>query len=126
LLIDDNLIFLRIATRFLDAYDDVTIVGAVTDGEQALTQVPELRPDIILIDTTMPDLVGGLSFLTRLRTVLPSVGIIALTLIGTDGYQQAALEAGADEVVPKAAMGTGLLAAIRRVRWAGEAWRQEA
>jgi two-component system response regulator DevR len=126
LLIDDNLIFLRIATRFLDAYDDVTIVGAVTDGEQALTQVPELRPDIVLIDTTMPDLVGGLSFLTRLRAVLPSVGIIALTLIGTDGYQQAALEAGADEVVPKAAMGTGLLAAIRRVRWAGEAWRQEA
>ena len=123
LLVDDNLTFLRIATRFLDAYDDVTVVGAVTDGEQALTQVQDLKPDIVLIDTAMPDLVGGLDFLSRLRAVLPSVGIIALTLIGTDGYQQAALDAGADEVVPKAAMGTDLLAAIRRVRRAGEAWK---
>jgi len=124
LLVDDNLTFLRIATRFLDAYDDVTVVGAVTDGEQALTQVQELKPDVVLIDTAMPDLVGGLDFLSRLRAVLPSVGIIALTLIGTDGYQQAALDAGADEVVPKAAMGTDLLAAIRRVRRAGEEWKR--
>ena len=124
LLVDDNLTFLRIATRFLDAHDDVTVVGAVCEGEEALTQVQDLEPDIVLIDTAMPNLIGELSFISRLRAALPSVGIIALTLIGTDGYRQAALEAGVDEFVPKAAMGTDLLSAIRRIRPADEAWEK--
>ena len=95
LLVDKSLTFLRIAMRFLDAHDDIVIVGTVHEGEKALAQVQNLEPDIILIDVAMPDLLGGLKLIPRLRAALPGVGIIALTLIGTDGYRQAALEAGA-------------------------------
>jgi DNA-binding NarL/FixJ family response regulator len=124
LMIDDNLTFLRIATRFLDAYDDVVVVGTVSEGEIALAQVQALQPDVVLVDTAMSSLQEGLKFIAQLRAVLPRGGIIALTLIGTDGYRQAALEAGADDFVPKAAMGADLLSAIRRVKQTARFWRQ--
>jgi two-component system response regulator DesR len=124
LLVDDNLTFLRIVTRFLEAHDDIVVVGAVGGGEEALTQVRDLEPDIVLIDIAMPNLMGGLQFIPRLRAALPGVGVIALTLIGTDGYRQAALEAGADDFVPKAAMGADLLSAIRRVKQANRTWEK--
>jgi DNA-binding NarL/FixJ family response regulator len=124
LLVDDNVNFLRIVTRFLDAHDDVVVVGAVCGGEEALTQVQDLKPDIVLIDIAMPNLLGGLQFVPRLRAALPGVGIIALTLLGIDGYRQAALEAGVDDFVPKVAMGADLLAAIRRVRQAHRTWEK--
>jgi DNA-binding NarL/FixJ family response regulator len=126
LLVDESLTFLRIAMRFLDMHDDIVVVGAVRGGEEALAQVQDLEPDVVLIDIAMPDLLGGLKFIPRLRAALPGVGIIALTLIGTDGYRQAALEAGADDFVPKAAMGADLLLAIRRVGQASRTWEKVA
>ena len=126
LLVDENLTFLRIAMRFLDMHDDIVVVGAVREGEEALVQAQNLEPDVVLIDIAMPNLLGGLKFIPRLRAALPGVGIIALTLIGTDGYRQAALEAGADDFVPKAAMGTDLLLAIRRVGQASRTWEKVA
>ncbi len=116
LLMDDNLTFLRIVTRFLDAHDDVIVVGTVRKGENALTLIQNMEPDIVLIDIAMPNLLEGLEFIPRLRAALPDVGIIALTLLGTNGFRQAALDAGVDDFVPKAAMGADLLSAIRRVR----------
>lgn len=120
LLVDDNPAFLRIATRLLEAHDDVVVVGAVCGNEEALAQTEELQPDIILIDISMPN--PGWEIIPRLRAVLPKVGIIALTLIGTDGYRQAVMEAGADDFVPKVAMGTDLLPAIQRVMQASRSW----
>jgi DNA-binding NarL/FixJ family response regulator len=116
LLVDDNVTFIRIVTRLLDAHDGIAVVGAIRGGEDALAQVQDLQPEVVIVDTSMPSLPGGLGFIGRLRSVLPDVWIIALTLIGTDGYRRAALGAGADDFVPKAAMGTDLLSAIERVR----------
>ena len=124
LLVDENLTFLRIVMRFLDAHDDIMVVGIVSDGEEALVQVQDLEPDVILVDTAMSGLQGGLSFISRLRAALPQVGIIALTLIGTDGYRRAALEAGADDFVPKAAMGADLLSAIRQIGRTSHPWEE--
>jgi DNA-binding NarL/FixJ family response regulator len=53
--------------------------------------------------------------ITRLRKVLPGVGIIAPTLLAGNAYRQAAMAAGADDVVFKAKLITELLPAIRRV-----------
>ena len=46
---------------------------------------------------------------------MPEVGIIALTVLSTNGYREAAISAGADDFVPKANLNTDLLPAIRRV-----------
>ncbi len=114
LLIDDNATFLRIAARFLGDHDDIRIVGTAPGGEEGLRLAKKLKPQIILLDLAMPDL-PGLDAIPLLREVLPEVKLIALTMLDTDAYRTAAKKAGADAFVAKAAMGTNLLSAIRRV-----------
>jgi DNA-binding NarL/FixJ family response regulator len=114
LLVDDNPAFLRIVTRFLQQQDDLMVAGAARGGQEALALAQDLRPDIVLIDLAMPGL-SGLETIPRLRAILPQVGIIALTMLDTNSYWQAALAAGANDFVPKASLDTDLLPAIRRV-----------
>jgi DNA-binding NarL/FixJ family response regulator len=114
LLVDDNPAFLRIATRFLQRHDDTVVIGTADGGEEALALAQDLQPDIVLVDLAMPG-VSGLDTIPRLRAILPKVGIIALTVLDTNSYLQAAIEAGANDFVPKASLNTDLLPAIRRV-----------
>ena len=116
LLVDDNPAFLRIATRFLQeqGHDEVVVVGAAGGGEEGLIQAQEQRPDIVLVDLRMPGL-SGLETIPLLRSMLPDVGIIALTLWDANGYREAALAAGADDLISKFVVNTVLLPAIRRV-----------
>ncbi len=111
LLVDDNEAFRRVATDFLQRHHELTVVGAIGGGEEALAQAQDLQPQVIVIGLDML----GLETISRLRKVLPSVGIIALTLLRGNAYRQAALAAGADDLVSKAALTTELLPAIRRV-----------
>jgi DNA-binding NarL/FixJ family response regulator len=112
LLVDDNPTFLRVAERFLQGYEDVTVAGLAVGGKEGLEQACALRPKIVLVDLAMPDL-PGLEAIPLLRRLIPRMGIIALTIMDTDDYRQAALAAGADQFVTKVSMSTDLLPAIR-------------
>jgi two-component system nitrate/nitrite response regulator NarL len=90
LLVDDNPVFLRVATRFLQQHDDIVVVGAAGGGEEALALTHDLQPDIVVMDLAMPSL-SGLATIPLLQVVLPGVGIIALTVLGANSYRQAAL-----------------------------------
>jgi len=113
LLVDDNPVFLRIATRFLQQQAEVVTVGVASRGEEALGQIQDLRPQVVLLDLSLPGL-SGLEVIPLLRIKLPKVKIIALTLLDADGYRQAALAAGADDFVSKTTLNIHLLPAIRR------------
>jgi DNA-binding NarL/FixJ family response regulator len=95
----------------LERHHKLIVGGAICGGEEALAQVQDLGPQVILIGLDTP----GLETISRLRKVLPGVGIIALTLLEGNAYRQAVMAAGADELVPKAELTTELLPAIRRV-----------
>ena len=114
LLVDDNPTFLRIVTRFLQEHDDVVVVGAVGGSEEALAQARALQPQVVLLELGMSGLTG-LETIPRLRSMIPEVGIIAMTLLDTNVYRSAVLAAGASDFVPKATLNTDLLPAIRRV-----------
>jgi DNA-binding NarL/FixJ family response regulator len=114
LLVDDNPTFLRIAADFLRAHEEVAVVGTASGGEEAVARAQHLRPQVVLLDLLLPDL-PGLEVIPRLRSELPEVGIIAVTLMNDDGYRRAALAADADEFIPKAALNTDLMPAIRNV-----------
>ena len=92
----------------------MVVVGTVERGEDALAQIQALQPHVILIDLAMPGL-PGLQAIPRLRHALPEMGIVALTVMNSNSFRQAALAAGADIFIPKATMGTDLLPAIRRL-----------
>jgi CheY-like chemotaxis protein len=124
LLVDDSLTFLRATTQFLEAHDDIIVVGTAADGEEALTLAEKLRPQVILTDLAMPCL-PGLQAIPRLRAMLPEAGIIALTVMNTNSFQQAALAAGADVFIPKASMRTDLIPSIRQLAGTGREERVE-
>ena len=115
LLVDDNPRFLQVLTRFLHVQlSDEVIVGTAGEGMEALVQAQNLRPQVILLDLVMPGL-GALSAIPRLRSVMPDVGIIVLTVLDAKGYRKAALAAGADDFVGKASLYTDLIPAIQRL-----------
>ncbi len=114
LLVDDNPIFLHCAKRFLQKRRDVIVVGTVSGGKWAVDLAQNLKPDVALIDLSMSDL-PGLELIPLLRAALPEIGIIALTLLDTDDYRNAALAAGADGFVSKNTMNTDLMPTIQRI-----------
>lgn len=114
MLVDDNPVFLRATTQFLEAHDDVVVIGTASRGDEALERIEDLKPQTILIDLAMPGL-SGLATIPRLRHLMPEVGIIALTVMNSEGFRHAALIAGADVFIPKAIMRTHLLPAIREL-----------
>jgi DNA-binding NarL/FixJ family response regulator len=117
LLVDNNPGFLRILTSFLERFgqNEIVILGTAGGGTEALTRVQALRPQVIIIDLVMPDL-NGLETIPQLRRMLPDAGIIALTLMDSTSYRQAALAAGANDFVSKTRLDTDLLPAIWRFR----------
>ncbi len=112
----DHPLLLRLVTDYLRECcpDEVTVQGTASGGDEALALAQDLRPDVILLDLKMPAR-PGLEVIPRLRAILPTAGIIVMTLHNQAPYRQAALAAGADEFVDKAALSTELLPAIRRV-----------
>lgn len=120
LLVDDNPTFLDIASRFLQGHEQVTVVGIANGGREAIDKAQQLQPQVILIDLAMPDL-AGLDAIPVLRSLLPQVAIIALTLLDTQSYREAAFAAGADGFIAKGDLNAQLLPAIQRVAGAAQA-----
>jgi DNA-binding NarL/FixJ family response regulator len=120
LLIDNNPGFLRILTSFLERYGrgHVIVAGTALGGKDGLTKAYRLRPQVVLVDLGMSDL-HGLEAIPQLRSMLPDAGIIALTLLDSGSYRDAALAAGADDFVSKVGLDTDLLPAIFRLGEAG-------
>jgi len=114
LLVDDNPTFLNIVQRFLHNEEEINVIGAVENGKEALALVHKLRPDVVLIDLAMPQ-ISGMETILRLRAAWPKMGVIALTLLDTSGYRQAALTAGADAFVAKDTLNTDLIPTIEEV-----------
>jgi CheY-like chemotaxis protein len=114
MLIDDNAGFLRATTQFLEAQKDITVVGTAESGAEALEKIQSLQPQVILVDLAMPGM-PGLETIPYLRQMVPQAGIIALTVMNTNSFRKAALDAGADHFIPKPALRVSLLPTIRKV-----------
>ena len=114
LLADDHAV-LRAGLRLLiEAQADMTCVGEAGDGVELLAQVERLRPDLVLLDLSMPRL-GGLVALPEIRRKAPDARILVLTMHADDEYLRQSLKAGAAGYVLKQAADQELLLAIRAV-----------
>lgn len=94
--------------------DDVEVVGAATDGHEAVAMAGELRPDVVLMDLRMPRC-DGVEATRSLREQLPDVRVVVLTTYADDRSVLDALRAGARGYLTKDAGGPEILTALRQV-----------
>jgi DNA-binding NarL/FixJ family response regulator len=114
LLVDDHPSFAHIARRFLQQDRQVCVLGLMSSKQSLLPAVRATKPNIVLVDLGMAD-PCILDEIAELRSCLPDLGIIALTLFDAVGYREAALAAGANDFIVKDSLYRLLLPAIHRM-----------
>jgi two-component system response regulator NreC len=114
LVVDDHAV-LRAGLRMLiRAQADMDVVAEAADGDEALRKATEARPDVVLMDLSMPG-AGGIRAIERLRQECPASRVLVLTMHDVPAYLRSALAAGASGYVVKSAADSELLSAIRGV-----------
>lgn len=114
ILADDHAVLRTGLAALLNVRSDMTVVGEAADGAELLTLAEETKPDVILLDLTMPRL-GGLDVLPLLRQRVPHARVLILTMHHDEGYLRQALKNGAVGYMLKKAADVELIAAIQAV-----------
>jgi two-component system invasion response regulator UvrY len=92
---------------------DIKIVGEAADLKQALALIAQVRPDVVVLDISLPDY-DGLDGLAELRRHFPTLRVVMLSMHPEERYALSALRAGALGYVSKAMAATELMEAVRR------------
>jgi DNA-binding NarL/FixJ family response regulator len=119
LIVDNHTLFRQGLVSLLQSEPGYRVLGEASSGEEALRLVPELRPDVVLMDVKMPG-IGGVEATRRLLEGDPEARVMMLTVSEEEENLFAAIQAGARGYILKNADAGELLEAIQRVH-AGEA-----
>jgi DNA-binding NarL/FixJ family response regulator len=114
LIVDDHPVFLQGLRRILESEEDVEVVGAANDGEQALEMARQLAPDVVLLDINLPSM-NGMQVTRQLKADAPAVAVILLTAYHDEDQVLHAIRAGASAYYAKDVKPEVLLDAIRQV-----------
>ena len=112
LLVDDNPDFLEGVSAWLTRDPAFELAGVAGSGGEALTQVENLEPDVVLMDVAMPD-VNGFEATRRIKSKPGAPLVILLTFHDSETARVEALAAGADGFVPKTKVTEDLMRVIR-------------
>jgi DNA-binding NarL/FixJ family response regulator len=114
LLADDHAIVREGLKSLINARTDMTVVGEAADGADARALAAQLRPDVVVMDLSMPN-VDGAQATSLIRQDVPDVRILALTVHEESSYIASLLQAGASGYVLKRSAPSELVQAIRVV-----------
>jgi NarL family two-component system response regulator LiaR len=114
LLADDHPLLLQALKGLLEKEDDFEIVAEAGDGEEATRLATELKPDVVIMDISMPRL-DGLKATRRIKEAYPEIAVLALTVHNDDQSILEILQAGAAGYLVKSIFGEELVQAIRAV-----------
>jgi DNA-binding NarL/FixJ family response regulator len=114
LVADDHELVRRGIRGLLRARRGWTIVGEAMNGREAVEKANRLKPDVAILDISMPDL-DGLQATRRIREVVPSTKVVVLTMHDSDQMVRRVLDAGALGYVLKSDLATQLVKAVKDV-----------
>lgn len=112
LLADDHAVVRKGVREFLEDEPDIQVVGEATDGQQAVDLAVALQPDVVVMDVSMPELTG-VEATKRIRSLAPTVRILALTAYDDETYIFSLLDAGVTGYMLKTAESREIVRAIR-------------
>ncbi|NOH04863.1 MAG: PAS domain S-box protein [Chloroflexi bacterium] len=130
LLVDDSPFFLEAARDFIQHQEAMSVAGVAVNAEEAVARLRDLQPDVILLDLNLARS-SGLELIPVFKENLPAAKIVVLTIMEESSYRAAALQAGADDFVPKNDMGNRLVTVIHGLMGRSESapssvWSKEA
>jgi DNA-binding NarL/FixJ family response regulator len=113
LIVDDHEV-VRKGVRSLLVRSGYDVCGEGVDGEDAIAKAKELKPDVIVMDVSMPRL-NGLETTRQVRGVLPGIQVVILSQHESPEMLRQAVSSGAHAYVTKSSIGKDLLTAIEKV-----------
>jgi DNA-binding NarL/FixJ family response regulator len=119
ILADDHVTVRHGLKLLIDSQTDMKVVAEASDGEAAVRKALELKPDVVVMDISMPGM-NGLAATRALKKAQPAARIVTLTRHADDAYLQELLRAGVSGYVLKRSAPTELLHAIRGVAAGGQ------
>lgn len=114
LLADDHNVMRRGLRLLLESQPGFSVVGEASDGRQAVDQALATRPDVVVLDITMPRL-SGTEAAQRITESLPDTAVVILSMHADEGYVLRALKAGARGYLVKDSAEDDLIEAIKAV-----------
>ena len=114
ILIVDDAAFMRMTIQQMLEHKEHTVVGQATDGEEAVEQFSALKPDVVLLDITMPKM-DGIEALKQIKKIDPKTRVIICSAIGQQDMITKAIENGAETFIVKPFTQEQLLRAIDKV-----------
>lgn len=119
LIVDDHPMVTEGIQAILESYDDITVVGTLGNGQDAVDQVNDLAPDVILLDLNMPGL-SGLNATEMILEERPQTHILILSMHDSPEYISTALSHGAKGYILKDVPTDEIKLAIETVMAGGE------
>ena len=111
LVADDHEVVRKGVIAILASRSDIQVCGEASDGEEAAQKAGELRPDLIILDLTMPGL-NGIGGAKKIREILPKVPILILSMHDGRSLTETLRRVGVQGFVPKGEASEKLLAAV--------------
>jgi DNA-binding NarL/FixJ family response regulator len=111
---DDHGIVREGLRRLLEAEPDLRVCGEAADGREVLRQIASSKPDVVVLDITMPKL-GGLETLDQIRSEHKQTKVVLLSVHSDPPFIQSAVSLGADGYVLKNGPASEIVTAIREV-----------
>ena len=117
-LVEDQTILRQSLRVLVEAEPDLEVVGEADDGGEAVRQAELLRPDVVVMDVSMPQM-DGVQATEAIRRAFPDVKVVILSVHETRGHVRRALQAGASGYVVKRSAAEVLIQALRAVATKG-------
>jgi DNA-binding NarL/FixJ family response regulator len=111
---DDHTIVRDGLRSLLEANPEIKVIGDAANGREVMDQVRELKPDVVIMDISMPEL-DGINATRQILEAYPTIRVIILSMLGTADHVFHALQAGARGYLLKESAGREVMEAVQSV-----------